>query len=491
MTTPALELRDIHKHYGSVHALRGAVFTLMPGELHALLGENGAGKTTLMHVAYGLARPDQGEVLVNGSAVSITSPRAARRIGIGMVHQHFTSVPALTVAENVALAAGWPVTPAPLRARVRALSEHVGLPLDADTPVESLSVGLKQRLEIVKALATDTRVLLLDEPTAVLAPGEAEELLRVVRAFTAQGGSAVLITHKLDEALSAADRVTVIRQGSVTFTGPVAGQTKASLASCMVGSGFVPGEPKVHREVVIAGSPSGPALILLEGIDIARADGVGIAVRGASLAVYAGEIVGVAAVEGNGQRELLRAVAGRARPVRGRLAVAGPVGFIPEDRTTEGLIPDLSLTENVVLGFSEDAPWTRGHGIDWPAAREYTRRLLDDYEVVAAGPDAAAATLSGGNQQKLVLGRELAGTPRVLVAEDPTRGLDVRAAESIHERIRSVASAGAAVLFHSSDLDEVLALADRVVVMSRGSLLRPPAGASRVAIGEMMVTGGR
>ena len=241
------------------------------------------------------------------------SPLPARRaaLGIGMVHQHFTAVPALTVAENVALSAGWPVTPAPLRARVRALSERIGLPLDPDAVAESLSVGLKQRLEIVKALATDTRVLLLDEPTAVLAPGEAEEMLRVVRAFTAEGGSAVLITHKLDEAISVADRVTVIRQGSVTFSGPTAGQTPASLAEAMVGSEFVPGKSDAGRHVAANDSPSGRALIVLERVDIARADGAGIAVRDASLTVHAGEIVGVAAVEGNGQRELLRVVAGR------------------------------------------------------------------------------------------------------------------------------------------------------------------------------------
>lgn len=491
MTVPALELRGISKHFGSVHALRGAVFTLMPGELHALLGENGAGKTTLMHVAYGLARPDRGEIRVSGSPVTIASPRAARRLGMGMVHQHFTSVPALSVAENVALATGWPVAPAPLRARVRALSERMGLPLDPDALAESLTVGLKQRLEIVKALAADTRILLLDEPTAVLAPGEAEELLRVVRAFTAQGGSAVLITHKLDEALSAADSVTVLRQGSVTFTGPVTGQTAASLAAAMIGSGgLTTDEPANPKVVPRHAEPDGSVLILLDRVDISR-DGGGMAVRHASLVVHAGEIVGVAAVEGNGQRELLRAVAGRVSALRGRLDVAGPVGFIPEDRTTEGLIPDLSLTDNVVLGSPGDAPWMRKHGIDWRAAREYTRRLLADYGVVAPGPDVPAATLSGGNQQKLVAARELASVPRVVVAEDPTRGLDIRAAESIHVRIRAAASGGAAVLFHSSDLDEVLALADRVVIMSRGSLMEPPEGGSRAVIGEMMVTGGR
>ena len=361
MTTPALELRGIRKRFGPVHALRGADFALMQGELHALLGENGAGKTTLMHVAYGLTHPDAGEIRVGGARVAVTSPRAARRFGIGMVHQHFTSIPALSVAENVALAAGWPMEPSGLRKRVRELSERTGLPLDPRASAGSLTVGLKQRLEIVKALATETRVLLLDEPTAVLAPGETDELLRVVRSFTARGGAAVLITHKLDEALAAADRVTVLRRGEVVFTGAGAGQTAASLSAAMIGDAAVPGgrtvtgdhasdRPTVLRVIPRAGLAAGHAVVTLRAVDIAREGGAGLAVRQASLAILSGEIVGVAAVEGNGQRELLRAVAGRMKPVGGGLEVTGPVGFIAEDRTTEGLIPDFTLTENVVLG---------------------------------------------------------------------------------------------------------------------------------------------
>ena len=501
---PALTLRGIRKHFGSVQALRGADFTLMPGELHALLGENGAGKTTLMHVAYGLARPDAGTVAIDGAMVPVPSPRAARRLGIGMVHQHFTSVPALSVAENVALAAGWPVHPAALRERVRALAERIGLPLEPDTPAGRLSVGLKQRLEIVKALATDVHVLLLDEPTAVLAPGEAEELLRVVRAFTARGGSAVLITHKLDEALAAADRVTVLRQGVVVHEGAVGGETRESLAAAMIGKArgesvreearplrFAQGDEagKAHGDE--AGNlPSARVLVRLEELEVPRDTGYGIAVRRATLVIRSGEIVGIAAVEGNGQRELLRAVAGRLHPLRGRREVAGPVGFIPEDRTTEGLIPTLSLTENVVLGSRADDPWIRRGRVDWRVARARTAALLTEYEVVAPGPDVPAATLSGGNQQKVVVARELARQPRVVVAENPTRGLDLRAAAAIHARLRAAAAGGAAVLVYSSDLDEVLALAGRVLVASRGTLIEPPPGASRAQVGELMVTGG-
>jgi simple sugar transport system ATP-binding protein len=500
---PALALRGIRKQFGSVQALRGADFTLMPGELHALLGENGAGKTTLMHVAYGLARPEAGSVAIAGTVVSVPSPRAARRLGVGMVHQHFTSVPALSVAENVALAAGWPVHPAALSKRVRALAERIGLPLEPDTPAGRLSVGLKQRLEIVKALATDVRVLLLDEPTAVLAPGEAEELLRVVRAFTAGGGSAVLITHKLDEALAAADRVTVLRQGVVVHEGVVAGETRESLAAAMIGEGSraeaAREEARPLRvaqgdeaESAAAGEvASARILVRLEELEVPRDTGYGIAVRRATLVIRSGEIVGIAAVEGNGQRELLRAVAGRLHPLRGRREVAGPVGFIPEDRTTEGLIPTLSLTENVVLGSRADDPWIRRGRVDWRVARARTAALLTEYEVVAPGPDVLAATLSGGNQQKVVVARELARQPRVVVAENPTRGLDLRAAAAIHTRLRTAAAAGAAVLVYSSDLDEVLALAGRVLVASRGTLIEPPPGATRAQVGELMVTGGR
>ena len=503
---PALALRGIRKQFGPVQALRGADFTLMPGELHALLGENGAGKTTMMHMAYGLARPDAGTIAIDGAVVSVPSPRAARRLGVGMVHQHFTSVPALSVAENVALAAGWPVRPAPLRGRVRALAEQIGLPLDPDAPAGRLSVGLKQRLEIVKALATDVRVLLLDEPTAVLAPGEAEEMLRVVRAFTARGGSAVLITHKLDEALAVADRVTVLRQGMVVHEGVVAGETRQSLAAAMIGPSGQ-GAPlweearplrEVHpehgeRDDSISGEEpamSSRMLVRLEDLEVPRDTGYGIAVRRASLAIRGGEIVGIVAVEGNGQRELLRAVAGRLHPLRGRREVAGPVGFIPEDRTTEGLIPALSLTENLVLGTRADDPWIRRGRVDWRVARARTAALLAEYEVVAPGPDVAAGSLSGGNQQKVVVARELARQPRVVVAENPTRGLDLRAAAAIHGRLRAAAAGGAAVLVYSSDLDEVLALADRILVAARGTLIEPAPGATRAQVGELMVTGG-
>jgi general nucleoside transport system ATP-binding protein len=486
--TPALALTGIHRRFGSVHALRGADFTLLPGELHALLGENGAGKTTMMRIAAGLVRPDAGEIRIRGVARSALSPRSARQLGVGMVHQHFTSVPAFTVAENVALAAGWPVAPGPLRSRVLELGERVGLPLDPDARVERLSVGVRQRLEIVKALAASPGILLLDEPTAVLAPSEVGELLQVIRRFTAAGGAAVLITHKLDEALAVADRVTVLRRGAVVLTGMVAEHTASSLAVAMIGEGDT--EDEAERGAGGRPDATAPVRIQIEALDVARDDGLGIALRDASLEVRAGEIVGLAAVEGNGQRELLRAVAGRLPPLRGRREVAEPIAFIPEDRTTEGLIPDMTLTENLVLGASGSEAWVSGGRIDWRAATDSMAALLREYAVSAPGPGVFAAELSGGNQQRIVVARELSRSPKVVVAENPTRGLDIRATAAIHARLRRAAAGGAAVLVYSSDLDEVLQLATRVVVASRGALLSPPAGSTRDAVGELMLAGG-
>ena len=491
--TPALELIGIRKRFGSVHALRGADFKLLPGELHALLGENGAGKTTLMRVAAGLLRPDSGHVRVAETEPHAFSPRIARRLGIGMVHQHFTSVPAFTVAENVALAAGWPVAPSRVRERVRELSARVGLPLDPDARAERLSVALRQRLEIVKALAAEARILLLDEPTAVLAPAEVADLLRVIRRFTESGGAVVLITHKLDEALSAADRVTVLRRGEVVSSGAVEGQSAETLAAAMIGgslseAGGGPPPASAAPGPPARGVGARPA-VRIESLDVARDGGYGIALRGASLTIGPGEIVGVAAVEGNGQRELLRAVAGRLHPLRGVREVAAPVGFIPEDRSTEGLIPDMTLTENIVLGASGSEPWIRGGAIDWSAARARTAELIQEYAIDAPSPDIAAATLSGGNQQRLVVARELARRPAVVVAENPTRGLDIRATATIHARLRRAASEGAALLLHSGDLDEVLALATRVVVVRSGAVILPPPDATRETIGGSMLAG--
>ncbi len=477
-------LRGIHKHFGTTHALRGVDFSLAPGELHALLGENGAGKSTLMHIAFGLLRADRGDVVIDGVVRSVRSPREARRRGMGMVHQHFTSVPALSVAENIALAAGWSDVRRQLPERVAAVCHRVGLELDPDAPAWTLPVALKQRLEIVKALATKVRILLLDEPTSVLAPAEADDLLRVVRRFTEQGGSAVLITHKLQEALASADTVTVLRRGRVTFSGPAASLDPESVLRHMIG-GQLPGVSAETTRV------PGDVRIQAEALDVMRDGRGGTALRQASFAVQAGEIVGIAAVEGNGQRELLRAVAGLLPPLRGRLEVSQPVGFVPEDRTTEGLIPEFSLAENLLLGLDRAEPWVRGHRvgrIDWSAVRARTAAVLEQYAVDAPGPAVPAGSLSGGNQQKLVVARALERQPAVLVAENPTRGLDVRAARDIEARLRTAAQNGAAVLVYSSDLDEVLQLATRVLVVANGTVMEAPPGASRGDVGAMMLS---
>ena len=457
MTEPLLHLRGITKSFGAVRALRHVDFALLPGEVHALLGENGAGKTTLMHVAYGMIPPDEGVVQVSGRAAAFGSPRDARKHGIGMVHQHFTTIEALTVEENIRLALG----PGVRKPAIRLLEG-----VDGAVRVHDLGVAHRQRLEIAKALATGGRVLLLDEPTAVLAPSEIDELLGVARDFARDGGAVAFITHKLPEALAAADRVTVLRLGAVTFTGPIAGQTAEALAGHMLGTS---GElaRAAAAEPAVAPHRSG-------GIVVARFGGA---------PVFAGDLIGVAAVEGNGQRELLRELAG--------LSVAGAssehAAFIPEDRTTEGIIPELTVTENVVLGLQQDPRWIRGLRLDWDAARARTAEMVSEFSIRAASPDALAATLSGGNQQKVVLARALERRPRLLIAENPTRGLDIRATREVHGRLRAAAERGMAVVIYSTDLDEVLSLAPRILVVHRGVVREAPVGADRQAVGAMML----
>ncbi len=478
-------LHEISKSFGATVALSRVSLSVVAGQVHALLGENGAGKSTLMHVAYGMLRPDAGTVTVSAAGGIATtthgfpSPRAARAAGIGMVHQHFTSIPALTVCENIALTAGWTETGRAAERRAESVVGRLGLPLRVSDYVESLSVQLRQRLEIVKALAANARILLLDEPTAVLAPREVDELLTFVREFALGGGAVVLITHKLDEVFRVADRVTVMRRGEVTLRDVIAKQTPQSLSRAMIGADL---PPPIRLE-----ARTGDVLVRASGLRLQRrgvaANRAGI--EGADFSVRAGEVVGVAAIEGNGQRELLRAIASvdDIAITTGSLDVAGPVGFIPEDRTTEGLIPQFTLAENLLLGtIARSTRW-----LAWPALRARTGELLRAHDVRASGPDAAAATLSGGNQQKFVFARALAGKPRVVVAEDPTRGLDLRATQVIHERLRDAARQGAAVIVHSSDLDEVLALADRVLVVARGQVRELPRDTPRDVVGDTML----
>ncbi len=479
-----LTLRNINKQYGSVAALRRVNFELATGEVHALLGENGAGKSTLMKVAFGLVRPDTGSIAIDGRKQQLRSPVEARRAGIGMVHQHFTSIPALTVWENVALTAGWSIArPRVAEERVRALAQRVGFDLDPRSRAGDLSAGLKQRLELLKAIAADARILLLDEPSSVLSPADAEQFLAQLAGFKAIGIASVLITHKFAEALAIADTVTVLRRGEVVHSGPISETNATALARHILG------ELPPDRRRVAAAVP-GDIRVRVESLKVLRQGSSGPGLRDANMIARAGEVVGVAAVEGNGQRELLRAIAGMAKAQSGRIKVAAPVVLIPEDRTSEAVIGDFSLTENLVLSQGRSAPWIRGPWIRWREAHDRTKQLIESFGVQASGSGMPARGLSGGNQQRMVIAAALERHPAVLVAENPTRGLDFKATAEIHERLRDAAGAGVAVIVHLADLDELMSVTDRIVVLAAGIATEMPAGASRDAIGRQMLAGG-
>jgi general nucleoside transport system ATP-binding protein len=466
VTAPALALSGITRRFGALVALDDASFAVRAGTVHALLGENGAGKTTLMRIAFGMMRPDIGQVRVDGRETPLESPADAIAAGIGMVHQHFTLVPPMTVAENVALGGHGLLHRAESAARVREVAAHTGFALDPDTPVERLSVGAQQRVEIAKALARRARVLILDEPTAVLAPAEAEELLRWVREYAAQGNSAVLITHKLREALAVADDVTVLRQGRVVHAGRAADASERSLTTSMLGA-----SSEIAIDTKPGSTASGAVVFRVEHLVVRDERGT-VRVHDAAFTVRAGEIVGFVGVEGAGHRELLRALAGRLEPESGVLVRPREVGFIPEDRHHDAVLLDRSLTENVALRGAG----TRRGSIDWAAIRARTMALMQAFDVRAPDADASMRVLSGGNQQKLVLARELEeidrapGQPAAIVAENPTRGLDVRATADVHARLRAARDRGAAIILYSSDLQEVLSLASRVLVAYAGSI---------------------
>jgi general nucleoside transport system ATP-binding protein len=480
--TPVLELRGISKRFGAVEALREVDFTLEPGEIHALLGENGAGKSTLMKAVFGLVRPDAGTIAVAGTPVHLRDPVDARGLGIGMVHQHFTSIPALSVLENVMLSAGWGLKRALARERLRVLSAETGLSLDPDARVERLSAGLKQRLEVLKALAANARILLLDEPSSVLSPSETGAFLTLVQGLRERGVSSVLITHKLAEALAVATRVTVLRRGAVVHSGPIAGLTPVLLAGFMLGEAGPPPEPR-------GSSVAGEVRARMDAVSVRGMGTSGSGLQQATFAARAGEIVGIAAIEGNGQREFLRALGGLAKPQSGQLEVARPVSFIPEDRSSEGLLGELSLAENLVLSQGRSAPWVTGPWVNWSVARARSQELIKAYGVRGADPGSAASALSGGNQQRLVIAAALERRPKVIVAENPTRGLDLRATAEVHERLRNAARQGVAVIVHLADLDELLELADRIAVITNGILVELSPGADRDLIGRRLLGG--
>ena len=486
MTPPAgLALENISKRFGSTDALLEASLAVRVGAVHALLGENGAGKTTLMRIAYGLVQPDQGTIQIDGRPMRVRNPADAIRAGLGMVHQHFTIVQAMTVAENVALGRRGHFDARVVADQVRSIGAATGLVLDPAAVAGTLSVGAQQQLEIVKALAHDARILILDEPTAVLAPPEAELLLRRLRHLANDGLSIVLITHKLREALAISDDVTVLRRGRTVLAEPEADLSERALASAMLGAEWP--EREVSSTAKSGDSrPTAPGLrqetVVVRAVGISVNDSRGVPrVRNATLQIHSGETIGIAGVEGSGVRELLRAIAGRVAIAAGTLDRPANIGFVPEDRHREALMLDFSLTENVAL---------RGAGVrtgimPWASLRARTLALLEEFDIRASSAEERVAVLSGGNQQKLVLARELSDGPPLLVVENPTRGLDLRASAAVHDRLRIARDSGMAILVYSSDLDELLALADRTFAIHAGVLVETTR--DRARIGQAML----
>ena len=475
----ALELRGITKRFGAVTANEGVDFQLRRGEIHALLGENGAGKSTLMNIVYGMATPDEGEILVGGTPVSVGSPREAMAHGIGMVFQHFMLIPVMTVAENLVLGdeprKGGMLDLAGARRRTAELSEQHGLAVNPDAKVGDVTVGQQQRVEILRALDRGAKILVLDEPTAVLTAQETAELIAVLRRLRDGGTSIVFITHKLGEVLEVADRVTVLRRGKTIETFDTAGADEVSLARAMVG-----------RDVVLRvdKAPSTPAEPVLEIEDLRVVDDRDLpAVDGVSLTVRAGEIVALAGIDGNGQSEIVDAVAGLRPVTSGHVRIAGQdvtgrdprevrdagLGHIAEDRHRRGLVLPFSIAENLAL---RDYHASSRFGLLNPKRMlDRARGLIGEFDVRGGSAATPCSSLSGGNQQKVVVAREIAGDPKVLIAAQPTRGLDVGAIEFVHRRLLAERDKGRAILLLSLELDEVRSLADRILVIYNGRIV--------------------
>ena len=498
-----LEMRGIRKVFPGVVANDDVSFDVRRGEVHALLGENGAGKSTLMNILYGLYRPDGGEIRVNGKAASFSSARDAIQAGIGMVHQHFMLIPVMTVAENIVLG----VEPtrkllldeSGAERRVRELSAQYGLAVDPKALISDITVGQQQRVEILKALFRGADLLILDEPTAVLTPQEAGELFEIIKSLQADGKSIIFISHKLKEVLEIADRITVLRRGRTIETVPREGATEASLAHSMVG-----------RDVLlrVEKTAAQPGDVLLAVEDLHVVDDRGIErVRGLSFNVKAGEIVGIAGVDGNGQTELIDAITGLQSIASGTVTIAGTqltdasartaldlgVGHIPEDRQRRGLVLEFSIAENIALHDYAKAPDARLGFLFPRRLTERAKRLITDFDVRGGGPSTRAGVLSGGNQQKLVAAREIDRDPKILIAAQPTRGLDVGAIEYLHRRLVAERDKGRAILLVSLELDEIFSLSDRILVIYEGEIAGEHTGeVSEHEIGlEMLGVGGK
>ncbi|MFN2470051.1 MAG: ABC transporter ATP-binding protein [Gaiellaceae bacterium] len=500
---PVLELRGITKRFPGIVANDAIDFNLRRGEVHALLGENGAGKSTLMNVVYGLYRPDEGEIAIKGKPVTMHSASDAIRQGIGMVHQHFMLIPVMTVAENIVLAteptqAGVMLDTRAAEARVRDLAATFRFSVDPHARIQNIGVGQQQRVEILKALYRGAEILILDEPTAVLTPQEATDLFGILRTLTQQGMSVIFISHKLHEVLEIADRITVLRRGKRIDTVPGPGATEEGLARMMVG-----------REVLlrVEKQPAEPGGTLLEVEGLEAQDDRGLpAVRGVSLTVRAGEIVGIAGVDGNGQTELVEALTGLRRPTGGHVRVGhhditrtsarerldAGLGHIPEDRLRHGIVLEFSLAENLALHEFRRAPHSRFGWLYPRSMLAAARKLIAEFDVRGGGPAARASELSGGNQQKLVVAREVSRDPRLLIAAQPTRGLDVGAIEFLHRRLIAERDEGRGLLLVSLEIEEVLSLSDRILVMYEGRIVGEYGpGVDEQTLGIAMTGGGR
>jgi simple sugar transport system ATP-binding protein len=499
--TPLLELKGISKRFPGVIANDSVDFDLRKGEVHALLGENGAGKSTLMNILYGLYHPDEGEVRISGDPVRIHSPREAIDLGIGMVHQHFMLIPVMTVAENIVLAMephrGPLLDIDSAEKRVGELSKRFGLAVRPDARIESISVSQQQRVEILKALYRGAEILILDEPTAVLTPQEAQELFEVIRSLKEEGKSIIFISHKLNEVLEIADRITVLRRGKKVETLPREGASEESLAKLMVGREVL---LRVEKEAAEPGDP----LLVVEDLTVIDERGLE-AVRGVSFEVRAGEIVGLAGVDGNGQTELVDALTGLRKPASGSIHAGGEdvtgetarecldagLGHIPEDRQLRGLVLDFTLAENLALHDYRSEPESKWGWLYPGRMIARARTLLQEFDVRGGSPQTLAASLSGGNQQKVIIAREVSRNPPVLVAAQPTRGLDVGAIEFVHRRLVAERDEGRGILLVSFELDEILSLSDRILVIYEGRIVAHyPPDVSEEEDGIAM-TGGR
>jgi ABC-type uncharacterized transport system ATPase subunit len=492
-------MQGIRKEFVGIVANDDISLAVRRGEIHALLGENGAGKSSLMNILFGLYQPDGGRILVRGREVRITSPNVARDLGIGMVHQHFQLVHNFTVTENIILGIEpgrfGLVDTSSSGKRIRGLSERYGLNVDPDAKIEDISVGMQQRVEILKMLYRDAEILIFDEPTAVLTPQEIADLIAIMKSLAAEGKAIILITHKLEEIMAAADRCTVIRRGRRIGTVEVAVSSKEEMAEMMIGR-------RVLLKVEKAAREPGEVLLDIKGLTVLNQKRLP-AVKNFSLSVREGEIVGVAGVDGNGQEELVEAITGLREIQAGRILLKGRdisamtirerieagLGHVPEDRQKRGLVLDYSVEDNLVLEVYGRPPFSRKHVLQRPAIRRYAEEIMGHFDVRAAqGPATVARSLSGGNQQKAIIGREISLNPKVLIAVQPTRGLDVGSIEYIHSRLVSQRDAGHAVLLVSLDLEEILNLADRIAVISHGELtgLAEAAVANENDLGLMM-----